>query len=93
MRKAYVHGYDSRESIRRQDQASTLVELRSATAFPGASSMSLPSRGFSRGVQANSFNRSRISPAPVPVAVRPPNNAIQPTITLDISAPGEQMLK
>jgi hypothetical protein len=28
MKKAYVHGYDHRENIRLQDQASTLVELQ-----------------------------------------------------------------
>jgi len=35
MSKAYVHGYDYRENIRLQDQASTLVELlHSDTAYP-----------------------------------------------------------
>lgn len=35
MTKAYVHGYDPRENIRLQDQASTLVELlHSDTAYP-----------------------------------------------------------
>lgn len=38
MSKAYVHGYDQRESIRLQDQASTLVNLlHSDTAFPEGS--------------------------------------------------------
>jgi len=38
MVKAYVHGYDSRENIRLQDQASTLVDLlHSDTAYPAGS--------------------------------------------------------
>ncbi|MBE0557371.1 MAG: class I SAM-dependent methyltransferase, partial [Proteobacteria bacterium] len=38
MQKAYVHGYDPRENIRLQDQASTLVELlHSDTAYPPGS--------------------------------------------------------
>ena len=38
MKKAYVHGYDHRENIRLQDQASTLVELlHSDTKYPAGS--------------------------------------------------------
>lgn len=38
MNSAYVHGYDPRESVRLQDQATTLVELLHAdTAFPPGS--------------------------------------------------------
>ena len=38
MHKAYVHGYDHRENIRLQDQASTLVELlHSDTSYPAGS--------------------------------------------------------
>jgi len=38
MNKAYVHGYDQRENIRLQDQASTLVELlHSDTSYPAES--------------------------------------------------------
>jgi SAM-dependent methyltransferase len=38
MTKAYVHGYDPRENIRLQDQASTLVDLlHSDTVFPAGS--------------------------------------------------------
>ncbi|MFZ6029982.1 MAG: methyltransferase domain-containing protein [Chloroflexota bacterium] len=38
MNSSYIHGYDSRESIRLQDQAATLVELLHAdTAFPPGS--------------------------------------------------------
>lgn len=38
MKKKYVHGYDLRENIRLQDQASTLVELlHSDTSFPAGS--------------------------------------------------------
>ena len=38
MKKAYVHGYDQRENIRLQDQASTLVELlHSDTSYPAGS--------------------------------------------------------
>ena len=38
MKKAYVHGYDPRENIRLQDQASTLVELlHSDTFYPPGS--------------------------------------------------------
>jgi len=36
--KSYVHGYDHREKIRLQDQASTLVELlHSDTSYPAGS--------------------------------------------------------
>jgi methylase of polypeptide subunit release factors len=35
MNRAYVHGYDSREGVRLQDQASTLVELlHGDTSYP-----------------------------------------------------------
>ena len=38
MNNAYIHGYDPRENIRLQDQASTLVELlHSDTAYPAGS--------------------------------------------------------
>ena len=38
MNNAYVHGYDQRENIRLQDQASTLVDLlHSDTSFPAES--------------------------------------------------------
>ena len=38
MKRAYVHGYDHRENIRLQDQASTLVELlHSDTSYPAGS--------------------------------------------------------
>jgi len=38
MKKAYVHGYDHRENIRLQDQASTLIELlHSDTTYPAGS--------------------------------------------------------
>lgn len=38
MKSAYVHGYDPRENIRLQDQASTLVELlHSDTSYPAGS--------------------------------------------------------
>jgi len=40
MTNAYVHGYDPRENLRLQDQASTLVELLHAdTAYPEGSSV------------------------------------------------------
>ena len=40
MTSAYVHGYDPRENLRLQDQASTLVELlHSDTAYPEGSSI------------------------------------------------------
>src|SRR5258707_2549879 len=40
MAGAYVHGYDPRENLRLQDQASTLVELlHSDTAYPAGSSV------------------------------------------------------
>jgi SAM-dependent methyltransferase len=40
MTQAYVHGYDPRENLRLQDQASTLVELlHSDTAYPEGSSV------------------------------------------------------
>jgi len=38
MNKAYVHGYDPRESRRLQDQATTLVQLlHSDTSYPAGS--------------------------------------------------------
>lgn len=38
MTKSYVHGYDSRENVRLQDQATTLVDLlHSDTAYPAGS--------------------------------------------------------
>lgn len=38
MKKAYVHGYDQRENLRLQDQATTLVELlHSDTSYPAGS--------------------------------------------------------
>ena len=38
MEKAYVHGYDSRENRRLQDQANTLVDLlHSDTSYPAGS--------------------------------------------------------
>jgi hypothetical protein len=38
MNQTYVHGYDQRENIRLQDQASTLVELlHSDTRYPDGS--------------------------------------------------------
>jgi len=38
MKKTYVHGYDHRENIRLQDQASTLIELlHSDTSYPAGS--------------------------------------------------------
>lgn len=40
MKMSYVHGYDARENIRLQDQASTLVELlHSDTSYPPGSSI------------------------------------------------------
>ena len=40
MTRAYVHGYDPRESVRLQDQAMTLVELlHSDTAYPAGSAV------------------------------------------------------
>ena len=40
MSRAYVHGYDPRENIRLQDQASTLVELlHSDTSYPAGSTV------------------------------------------------------
>ena len=40
MKTSYIHGYDPRENIRLQDQASTLVELlHSDTSYPSGSSV------------------------------------------------------
>lgn len=40
MTRAYIHGYDRRENLRLQDQASTLVELlHSGTAYPEGSTV------------------------------------------------------
>jgi ubiquinone/menaquinone biosynthesis C-methylase UbiE len=50
MSNAYVHGYDQRESIRLQDQASTLVDLlHSDTIFPAGSHVL--EAGFGVGAQ------------------------------------------
>ena len=60
MTKAYVHGYDPRESIRLQDQAGTLVELlHSDTAYPPGS-MVLEA---GCGVGAQTVTLARNSPA------------------------------
>ena len=59
MNKAYVHGYDSREGRRLQDQASTLVELlHSDTTYP-AGSLVLEA---GCGVGAQTLTLSRNSP-------------------------------
>ncbi len=56
---AYVHGYDSRENIRLQDQASSLVELLHAdTAYPAGSRV----LEAGCGVGAQTVTLARISP-------------------------------
>jgi ubiquinone/menaquinone biosynthesis C-methylase UbiE len=59
MKKAYVHGYDSREATRLQDQASTLVELlHSDTSYPAGSRV----LEAGCGVGAQTVTLSRNSP-------------------------------
>jgi ubiquinone/menaquinone biosynthesis C-methylase UbiE len=59
MKKAYVHGYDSRETTRLQDQASTLVELlHSDTSYPSGSRV----LEAGCGVGAQTITLSRNSP-------------------------------
>ena len=66
MNKAYVHGYNQREQIRLQDQASTLVELLHAdTAYP-AGSLVLEA---GCGVGAQTFTLARNSPQAVITSV------------------------
>jgi len=73
MARSYVHGYDPRENLRLQDQASTLVELlHSDTAFPpgshvleagcGVGAQTIPLARNSPGAQIVSVD---ISPASV----------------------------
>lgn len=59
MTKAYVHGYDQREHIRLQDQASTLVELLHADTFYPAESHVLEA---GCGVGAQTVTLARNSP-------------------------------
>jgi len=59
MNKAYVHGYDHRENIRLQDQASTLVDLlHSDTSYPAGSRV----LEAGCGVGAQTITLSRNSP-------------------------------
>ncbi len=59
MKKTYVHGYDSREATRLQDQASTLVEfLHSDTSYPPGSRV----LEVGCGVGAQTLTLSRNSP-------------------------------
>jgi len=59
MTKAYVHGYDHRENIRLQDQASTLVDLlHSDTSYPAGSRV----LEAGCGVGAQTITLSRNSP-------------------------------
>ncbi len=78
MARSYVHGYDPRENLRLQDQASTLVELlHSDTAFPpgshvleagcGVGAQTIPLARNSPGAQIVSVD---ISPASVAEARR-----------------------
>ncbi|RJP22554.1 MAG: methyltransferase domain-containing protein [Candidatus Abyssobacteria bacterium SURF_5] len=59
MKKPYVHGYDHRENIRLQDQASTLVELlHSDTSYPAGSEV----LEAGCGVGAQTVTLARTSP-------------------------------
>jgi ubiquinone/menaquinone biosynthesis C-methylase UbiE len=57
MSNAYVHGYDHRENIRLQDQASTLVELLHADTFYPAGSRVLEA-GCGVGAQTSTLARN-----------------------------------
>lgn len=59
MEKKYVHGYDPRENIRLQDQASTLVELLHSDTFYPAGSKVLEA---GCGIGAQTITLSRNSP-------------------------------
>ena len=66
MNKAYVHGYDPREHIRLQDQASTLVELlHSDTAYPAGERV----LEAGCGVGAQTVTLARNSPAALILSV------------------------
>jgi ubiquinone/menaquinone biosynthesis C-methylase UbiE len=57
MKKTYIHGYDHRENIRLQDQASTLVELlHSDTSYPAGSRVL--EAGCGVGAQTTSLARN-----------------------------------
>lgn len=62
MKKKYVHGYDQRESIRLQDQASTLIELLHADTVYPAGSLVLEA---GCGVGAQTLTLARNSPQAV----------------------------
>ena len=57
MNNAYVHGYDHRENIRLQDQASTLVELLHSDTFYPAGSRVLEA-GCGVGAQTSTLARN-----------------------------------
>ena len=59
MKKSYVHGYDQRENIRLQDQASTLVELLHSDTFYPAGSLVLEA---GCGVGAQTVTLAKNSP-------------------------------
>lgn len=66
MKKTYVHGYDVREAIRLQDQASTLVELlHSDTTYPSGSRV----LEAGCGVGAQTITLSRNSPEAIITSV------------------------
>lgn len=57
MKKTYVHGYDAREAIRLQDQASSLVELlHSDTSYPAGSR--ILEAGCGVGAQTTTLSRN-----------------------------------
>ena len=57
MNNTYVHGYDHRENIRLQDQASTLVELLHSDTFYPAGSRVLEA-GCGVGAQTSTLARN-----------------------------------
>ncbi|MEN6423141.1 MAG: methyltransferase domain-containing protein [Smithella sp.] len=66
MKKAYVHGYDRRENIRLQDQASTLIELLHSDTFYPAGSRVLEA---GCGVGAQTVTLAKNSPGALIVSI------------------------
>lgn len=73
MAKAYVHGYDPRENIRLQDQATTLVDLlHSDTAYPAGSRV----LEAGCGVGAQTVTLARNSPGAAIVSIDIAENSL-----------------
>ncbi len=74
MKNAYVHGYNPRENIRLQDQASTLVELLHSDTFYPAGSRVLEA---GCGVGAQTVTLARNSPAALITSIDISTNSVE----------------